>query len=102
MYRQSFNNRNNSRPRFGGQGRHKPKFINPALFVNKAQEAEVTSAPVITHQFSDFPIADQIKNNISAKGYSTPTPIQDQVIPLIIAGNDVVGIANTGTGKTGA
>ena len=43
-----------------------------------------------------------IKTNIQAKGYLVPTPIQDQVIPLIIQGKDVVGVANTGTGKTAA
>jgi len=56
----------------------------------------------ITHQFADFPIAEAIKQNIAAKGYPAPTPIQDQTIPLILADKDVVGIANTGTGKTAA
>lgn len=101
MYNQSFNRRNNSRPRFNG-GRHKQKYIDPALFVNKAQVVEVENAPVIVHNFPDFPISMQLKNNISAKGFTTPTPIQDQVIPHILAGKDVIGIANTGTGKTGA
>jgi len=54
------------------------------------------------HRFADFNIDERIKGNIEKKGYVTPTPIQDQAIPLILEGRDIVGIANTGTGKTGA
>ena len=54
------------------------------------------------HTFADFAIDERIKQNISRKGYVTPTPIQDQSIPRILEGRDIVGIANTGTGKTGA
>jgi ATP-dependent RNA helicase RhlE len=71
-------------------------------FINKnvvEREAEVFT-PV--HQFSDFNIDQRLKNNILAKGYSSPTPIQDKIIESVLEGRDVVGIANTGTGKTGA
>ncbi|MDO8510460.1 MAG: DEAD/DEAH box helicase, partial [bacterium] len=54
------------------------------------------------HAFADFPINDSLKKNITAKGYSQPTPIQDKAIPHILRGADLVGIANTGTGKTAA
>ena len=59
---------------------------------------------VYTHKnsFADFDIDPRIKHNITSKGYATPTPIQDQAIPHILEGRDMVGIANTGTGKTGA
>ena len=51
---------------------------------------------------ADKTVSDIIKRNISTRGYTTPTPIQDQTIPLILEGKDVIGIANTGTGKTAA
>lgn len=54
------------------------------------------------NKFSDFEIAEKLKENVLARGYMDPTPIQDQAISDILAGKDVVGIANTGTGKTAA
>lgn len=57
---------------------------------------------VIQHQFTDFQIDPRLKNNIKQKGYISPTPIQDQSIPVGLQGKDVIGIANTGTGKTAA
>ncbi|MBI3577686.1 DEAD/DEAH box helicase [Candidatus Gottesmanbacteria bacterium] len=63
-------------------------------------QPEATYVP--QHQFADFAISDVLKANIAAKGYTIPTPIQDQAIPPILAGRDLIGIANTGTGKTAA
>lgn len=54
------------------------------------------------HQFIDFAVDEKLKANIISKGYVTPTPIQDRSIPHILKGEDIVGIANTGTGKTAA
>jgi len=63
-------------------------------------EEEIAYRPI--HQFADFKIEARMKNNIARKGYQDPTPIQDKIIPLILEGKDVVGVANTGTGKTAA
>jgi ATP-dependent RNA helicase RhlE len=52
--------------------------------------------------FQDFGLADPISRALKEENYHTPTPIQAQTIPLAIAGRDVVGIAQTGTGKTAA
>lgn len=52
--------------------------------------------------FPGFTLTDQLHLNITQKGYKDLTPIQDQVIPHLLAGKDVVGIASTGTGKTAA
>ena len=52
--------------------------------------------------FKDFAVDERLKQNIIGKGYEIPTPIQDRIIPHILRGEDVVGVANTGTGKTAA
>ena len=52
--------------------------------------------------FKQFSFHPHINVGISNAGYSTPTPIQSQTIPAILAGNDVLGLAQTGTGKTAA
>lgn len=53
-------------------------------------------------QFSDFSIHRTILEAIKELNYTTPTPIQEQAIPEILEGNDLVGCAQTGTGKTAA
>src|ERR1700740_2343054 len=52
--------------------------------------------------FTDFGLADPISRALAEENYVTPTPIQAQTIPLGLSGRDVVGIAQTGTGKTAA
>jgi ATP-dependent RNA helicase RhlE len=93
---------------FGGggnyhsQGRRKgPKkdYIHPSRFVKAATPAEEVTYEA-QHTFDDFAAHELIKNNITAKGFTTPSPIQDQAIPHGLEGKDVIGIANTGTGKT--
>ena len=76
--------------------------IRAVEIVNKQKESYPEQIYSASNSFSDFNICDPLKNNIAAKKYLIPTPIQDQTIPAIINGRDVIGIANTGTGKTGA
>ena len=52
--------------------------------------------------FQDFGLADPISRALKEENYLTPTPIQAQTIPLAMTGRDIVGIAQTGTGKTAA
>ncbi len=52
--------------------------------------------------FQDLHLLSNIQHALSDKGYTTPTPIQQQAIPIILEGNDLVGCAQTGTGKTAA
>jgi superfamily II DNA/RNA helicase len=53
-------------------------------------------------KFSDFALRPEIIQAVEDAGYRTPTPIQEQAIPVILAGHDLLGIAQTGTGKTAA
>ncbi|OIQ86451.1 ATP-dependent RNA helicase RhlE [mine drainage metagenome] len=53
-------------------------------------------------QFSELGLAEPICRAVAAEGYDHPTPIQSQAIPHILAGADLLGIAQTGTGKTAA
>ncbi len=52
--------------------------------------------------FNSFAFHPQINAGITALNYSTPTPIQERTIPPILEGRDVLGLAQTGTGKTAA
>ncbi len=96
--------RNFSRPpsRYARSTRPR-KSIDVSRFVNKptiiTEEAEVFTPE---HAFNDFHIEESLKNIIAGRKYITPTPIQDKIIPYILQGRDVVGLANTGTGKTAA
>ncbi|MEX0956264.1 MAG: DEAD/DEAH box helicase [Rhizobiaceae bacterium] len=53
-------------------------------------------------QFSELGLAEPILRAVSGEGYTTPTPIQAEVIPAMLDGRDLIGIAQTGTGKTAA
>jgi len=73
-----------------------------ARFTNKT--VVTTEEPVFVpeHKFADFDINANLKKNIIGRGYELPTPIQDKAIPHALLGQDVVGLAETGTGKTAA
>ncbi len=68
--------------------------------LNVPADTSMQTVYVPEHKFEDFALSGQIKKNIVNKNYFSPTPIQDKAIPAILAGNDIIGIANTGTGKT--
>lgn len=70
--------------------------------INSAKDKQPEEAHAPKNDFSDFKLVQQLKDNISAKNYLQPTPIQDQSIDYILQGRDLIGIANTGTGKTAA
>ena len=90
---------NKRRPGFGSFGETESEI---SKFKNKT--IVTTEEPVFVpeHKFSDFDINDHLKKNIIAHGYQLPTPIQDKAIPHALLGQDVVGLAETGTGKTAA
>lgn len=106
--RRSFGGGGGSRPRHGGgggnrsRGRFAGKAIDVSKFINKVAITEVAEVFVPAHHFNDFHIEQALKGAIAKREFILPTPIQDKVIPHILDGQDVVGLANTGTGKTAA
>jgi ATP-dependent RNA helicase RhlE len=84
-----------------GNGQRAIKKLDSNLFIKKA--SNINTKDYHTSQtFSDFSLTDKLKRNIIDHGYSHPTEIQEKTIPHLLVGHDVIGIANTGTGKTAA
>ncbi len=116
MSTRSFNKKNSKRYFFqshyknagsSGLGQRKPfgrpgSRIDPAKFINEAIMDESNENFTPEHKFQDFKIDQRLVSAVVSKGYKIPTPIQDKIIPHIVNGFDVVGIADTGTGKTAA
>jgi ATP-dependent RNA helicase RhlE len=101
----SFRSRGNNRtfgPSTGRRGAGAPIDIN--AFIAKNDAIAKTAAPevAIQHTFKDFGFVAPLQENLETKGYTVPTAIQDQAIKSIMAGRDLIGLANTGTGKTAA
>ena len=92
----SFRSNNNNR---GGKRGPKKENIPTARFIKAAIPVQIDSFTPI-HAFTDFALHEIIQRNVVNKGYTAPTPIQDQAIPIGLNGQDIIGIANTGTGKT--
>lgn len=102
----------NPRKNFGRGFRKFPQRIMPnseliaaiaaTKAVNEIRESQPDVEYIPTNKFEDFKISPLVLENIKLKGYTIPTPIQDRIMHSIIEGRDVIGIANTGTGKTAA
>ncbi|HMS22703.1 MAG TPA: DEAD/DEAH box helicase [Candidatus Levybacteria bacterium] len=107
-FQKSYSSQGRSRPqgqfgRFNAQRRRSPTFFNPSSIISQSTVSEaVVETYTSKNTFADFKLHPELNKNIVEKGYITPTPIQDQAIPVILEGKDVIGIANTGTGKTAA
>jgi superfamily II DNA/RNA helicase len=91
-------NNNSNRGRRGGAPVDIHNFIQKSTQVTRGPIVEVA----VRNRFSDFKLSPEIQRNLDHKGYKIPTPIQDQAISLILDGRDIIGMANTGTGKTAA
>ncbi len=72
-------------------------IVTEAFFVENTRKKETYFM-----QFKKFNLRPRVAAGITAAGYVTPTPIQDRAIPSVMAGRDVMGLAQTGTGKTAA
>ena len=73
--------------------------VSGAETVSPEDEAE-QEAPPIRALFADLGLSEPILKGIAEMGYLHPTPIQEQAIPSVLMGRDVLGVAQTGTGKT--
>jgi superfamily II DNA/RNA helicase len=71
-------------------------------FINKATPPAEVEQYVPNRTFAEFEVHETLKKAIASRNFEHPTPIQDKSIPHILEGKDVIGLANTGTGKTGA
>lgn len=85
-----------------GSKRRKGENIDISRFIQNSSGSEQKPEAVIVNTFDDFALVPELKANLKFKKYSTPTPIQDQAINSIVEGHDLIGLASTGTGKTGA
>ena len=91
--------------RFGRSQRSNPYSsgrIDPTMYISKAQQEEGSSVYVTDLKFTDYALAQKLSNNIVYKEYVHPTRIQADIIPQILDGKDVLGVACTGSGKTAA
>ncbi len=93
--------RGSSGQRSGGGNKRRGEYIDPSRFVAVAKPTQAVDYQP-KHNFEDFKVEQLILDNLRAKGYVVPSPIQDQTIPLGLEGKDIIGLANTGTGKTAA
>ncbi len=94
----SYNNRNrtNQRPA------KKASTLDPSLLVKEADHSVVEKSFLSERLINDLPIDQRLRQTLSDKGYERPTEIQDRTLETLLEGKDILGIAQTGTGKTGA
>lgn len=97
-----FRNNNYKFPRNTRSNAEVLREICAVQLVEKSNKIENETAYIPQYRFEDFPISDLLKKNIYNKNYQSPLPIQDKCIPEILKGQDIIGIANTGMGKTAA
>jgi len=85
-----------------GYGGRRPRpNLDIADFIARAQQSiDSGVSEEKVGRFENFELHSQLLGNIRSLGYEQPTPIQDKTIPVIMEGKDLVGLANTGTGKT--
>ena len=86
----------------GGGGARKMPTFDPSQFINKNPVEVQEEVFTPEHTFADFGFHPDIVKNLTKMELTTPSPIQDKVIPEIMKDLDVIGLAATGTGKTAA
>ncbi len=90
------------RGRQGGGGGRQQSTFDPTQFINKNPVEVKEEVFVPKHSFADFGLHPRLLSAITNLGIENPSPIQDQTIPLAMEGKDLIGLAETGSGKTAA
>ncbi len=90
-----------NRPAQGKNNRRKQSSVDVNLLSQKAVKREVKNYEA-QRRFADMPLHPALLANIAKKGYSMPTEIQDRSLEALLERRDLMGVAQTGTGKTGA
>ncbi len=80
----------------------KQSGIHHSKFINKATLPQDEDIYVPRHSFHDFGLEQRLVSTLDHLGFEAPSPIQDQCIPSALERRDIIGLANTGTGKTAA
>jgi len=91
-----------ARPQSSRRNVRPKRGINPSNFINTAAAPAPQSEYVPTNLFKDFALNGQTQKNLEYYKLVTPSAIQDQAIAPILEGKDLIGLADTGTGKTAA
>lgn len=101
-YKGGYKSRSGGSRRGGrGGGRKQPQF-DPSKFINTNPVDVKEEVYTPKNTFDTFGLNEKLVETTKSLGLITPSPIQDQIIPEILKGRDVIGIAETGTGKTAA
>lgn len=87
---------------FGNRSKQNNNKIPHHRYIQKSVVTEDNAQYQTQNTFAELDLHPQLLRNIVARGYESPTKIQDQAIPHILQGKDLLGIGKTGSGKTGA
>ena len=99
--KKNFNHKNTAKNRTPERKKGNTGSLNPGQFISKASDAGIKSY-TSDRLIDELPVDDAIIRNLHKKGYEKPTEIQDKTIEAILNGRNLMGLAQTGTGKTGA
>jgi ATP-dependent RNA helicase RhlE len=92
----------NSRSGNRSVGRFKKSDLDPRMMVNTSIKLREDKKDIQTRTFEELNLNPQLKSRIDKKGFVNTTEIQDKTFEIVAEGKSIIGIANTGTGKTGA
>lgn len=101
-FKPSGNRRRSFAPHKRRSGGPKTSSVHYSRYINKAVPVEEEAPYIPTHTFDTFGLSQRTAATLRHIGYEKPSPIQDQSIPHALEGKDIIGLANTGTGKTAA